>query len=218
MQRIRSVNERVSVINYFLSCFDSLCWIIEFWIFYYSEFWRWKLWKLEETHACIKKIRTIIFLDGFHSLGLGLGLQVQTCSHLSLYIIRGRQVVSKVIKWIRVFPVLQHLFDRHPLSPAQPGGLEPAPHGQHDGAQHGWSHVLRASQGDGFGSKLPRLHFFPQARPGPPGLPRFPGNSASYQPEGESSSSNNYFHYLFITQEPPRRQPTMCLLLGRRDV
>ena len=72
--------------------------------------------------------------------------------------------------------------------PAQPGRLEPAPLRWHDGARHGWPDVLRASQGDGFGSELPRLHFLPQARPGPCGVSWFQGNPASNQPQGESCS------------------------------
>lgn len=82
-----------------------------------------------------------------------------------------------------------------PLPPAQPCGLEPAPLRRHDGARRGWPDVLRASQGDGFGSKLPRLHFFPQARPGPRGLSWFPGNSASYQPQGESAPLLFFFFF-----------------------
>lgn len=67
--------------------------------------------------------------------------------------------------------------------------------------------MLRAGQGDGFSSELPRLHFFPQARPGPRGLSWFPGNSANYQPQGESSSLlfftvKQLFGLTSITQEP----------------
>lgn len=82
--------------------------------------------------------------------------------------------------------VLVQLFLSSTLSdsPAPPGGAEPAPLGRHDGAGRGRPHVLRAGQGDGSASQLPRLRLLPPAGPGPRGLPGIPGNVARHQPEG----------------------------------
>lgn len=104
-----------------------------------------------------------------------------------------------------------------PLPPAQPGCLEPAPLRRHDGARHGWPDVLRAGQGDGFGAELPRLHFLPQARPGPCGVSWLQGNPASNQPQGGSCS-------LLFFQSPPQScrgsiiTRFVCLCVGGCDV
>lgn len=82
-------------------------------------------------------------------------------------------------------------------SPAQPGGAEPAPLGRHDGAGRGRPHVLRAGQGHGSASELPRLHLLPPPGPGPRGLSGISGNFAYHQPQGGLALSSRCLRKAF---------------------
>lgn len=173
MERIRSVNERVR-----LYCYQN----------YYISIWF--------LQHCF-----LILYTNMHQ-NVSFCLISQTCmkTEKKYGILIGADQPLSIISSSQSQPDSPRLILLLVLLPAQPGGPEPAPLRQHDGARLSRPDVLRAGQGDGFASKLPRLYFFSQARPGPCGLPWFQGHSACNQPQGGSSSLTFFNCFLSVLQ------------------